>query len=70
SQTSNPGLRDSTWECIGSAPAFIPRLANRYRWQVLLKRTDDMLWPDLRWLHRLCPQGVQLLIDVDPLELL
>ncbi|APB34190.1 primosome assembly protein PriA [Gloeomargarita lithophora Alchichica-D10] len=63
-------LQSEHWECIGPAPAFIPRLANRYRWQLLLKNTDDSPWPDLRWLHRRCPQGVQLLIDVDPVELL
>ncbi len=66
-------LQDENGECIGPAPAFIPRLANRYRWQLLLKNTDninDSPWPDLRYLHRLCPQGVQLLIDVDPWELL
>ncbi|MEN9274161.1 MAG: primosomal protein N' [Gloeomargarita sp. DG02_4_bins_56] len=63
-------LQDGDWECIGPAPAFIPRLANRYRWQLLLKSTNEQAWPDWRWLHRLCPPGVQLLIDVDPLELL
>ncbi len=63
-------LDHQDWECIGPAPAFIPRLANRYRWQVLLKNTTHAPWPDLRPLHRLCPPGVQLLIDVDPLELL
>lgn len=63
-------LQDETWECIGPAPAFIPRIANRYRWQLLLKNTDNSPPPNLQPLHRLCPPGVQLLIDVDPLELL
>jgi primosomal protein N' (replication factor Y) len=63
-------LQDETWECIGPAPAFIPRIANRYRWQLLLKNTDNSPSPNLQPLHRLCPPGVQLLIDVDPLELL
>ncbi len=63
-------LQEEAWECIGPAPAFIPRVANRYRWQLLLKNTADRPWPNLRPLYRLCPPGVHLLIDVDPLELL
>jgi len=63
-------VQHQAWECVGPAPAFIPRIANRYRWQLLLKNTDGSPWPDLRSCHRLCPPGVHLLIDVDPLELL
>jgi primosomal protein N' (replication factor Y) len=61
-----PGL-----EILGPAPASILRVANRYRWQVLLK--FDLLslpnlpnWSDIR---QLCPPSVSLTIDVDPLNI-
>ncbi|MEN9206881.1 MAG: primosomal protein N' [Gloeomargarita sp. GMQP_bins_120] len=64
-------LPQGPWECLGPAPAFIPRLAERYRWQLLLKMPDIAApWPDFRFLLRRCPPDVQLLIDVDPWELL
>lgn len=60
------------YEVLGPAPASILRVANRYRWQILLKCAPHTLpalpdWDEVR--HR-CPKGVSLTIDVDPLNLM
>ncbi|MBF2098441.1 MAG: hypothetical protein IGQ88_08715, partial [Gloeomargaritaceae cyanobacterium C42_A2020_066] len=61
----------SPWTVLGPAPAFIPRIAHRHRWQILVKGPAGREpWPDLTYLHARCPQGVSLTLDVDPLELL
>ncbi len=52
---------------LGPAPAPIPRLADRFRWQILLKSPQPCsLPPDLQ---RLCDPQVFLSIDVDPLHM-
>lgn len=65
-QRSTPG-----YDILGPAPAAVPRVARRYRWQILLKYPMDEL-PDLTAIAALkstIPQGVALTIDVDPLSL-
>ncbi len=59
-------------EILGPAPASILRLANRYRWQILLKLSPDVLpgLPDWEQLRQLCPSSVSLTIDVDPLNIM
>ncbi|MBA4458002.1 hypothetical protein FHK99_18910, partial [Cylindrospermopsis raciborskii CS-506_B] len=54
------------------APASILRVANRYRWQILLKFTPHILpqIPDWGQIFQLCPPGVSLTIDVDPLNII
>ncbi|MBR8841018.1 MAG: primosomal protein N', partial [Stigonema ocellatum SAG 48.90 = DSM 106950] len=59
-------------EILGPAPASVLRVANRYRWQILLKFAPDALpqlphWEEVR---ALCPQSVSLTIDVDPLNMM
>ncbi|MFM7560293.1 primosomal protein N' [Cylindrospermopsis raciborskii] len=62
-----PGL-----DILGPAPASILRVANRYRWQILLKFTPHILpqIPDWGQIFQLCPPGVSLTIDVDPLNII
>lgn len=59
-------------ELLGPAPAAIPRIARRYRWQILVKclpgaSLDRLALMELRS-H--CPTQVSLTLDVDPLSLL
>jgi primosomal protein N' (replication factor Y) (superfamily II helicase) len=58
-------------ELLGPAPAPIARVADRYRWQILLKFGPGVtkVLPDLEALRGLCPASVSLAIDVDPLNL-
>ena len=57
-------------EMLGPAPAAIMRVANRYRWQILLKLPlDESLdLSDLVGLRDRTPRSVSLTIDVDPLN--
>jgi primosomal protein N' (replication factor Y) (superfamily II helicase) len=57
-------------ELLGPAPAAIMRVANRYRWQILLKLPlDESLdLSDLIGLRDRTPRSVSLTIDVDPLN--
>ncbi|MBK1986781.1 primosomal protein N' [Sphaerospermopsis aphanizomenoides BCCUSP55] len=59
-------------EILGPAPASILRVANRYRWQILLKFTADALpnLPDWEEIRKLCPYSVSLTIDVDPINIM
>ncbi len=59
------------YELLGPTAAAIPRVARRYRWQILLKTWSTQLTlPDPSDLRSHCPNGVSLTIDVDPLHLL
>jgi primosomal protein N' (replication factor Y) (superfamily II helicase) len=57
---------------LGPAPAAILRVAERYRWQILLKFPIGVERAELSLvgLRSACPNGVSLSIDVDPLNLL
>ncbi|MDF5707992.1 MAG: primosomal protein N' [Nostoc sp. S4] len=59
-------------EILGPAPASILRVANRYRWQILIKFAPDALpqLPDWEQVRSLCPPSVSLTIDVDPLNIM
>ncbi|MCC3445821.1 MAG: primosomal protein N', partial [Microcoleus sp. PH2017_03_ELD_O_A] len=63
-------LSASGCEMLGPAPAAIMRVANRYRWQILLKLpVDESLdLSDLVGLRDRTPRSVSLTIDVDPLN--
>ncbi len=60
------------YEILGPAPASILRVANRYRWQILIKFAplDLPHLPDWEQVRSLCPHAVNLTIDVDPLNLM
>lgn len=60
------------FEILGPAPANILRVANRYRWQILLKFAADSLpnLPDWIEVRSLCPNSVSLTIDVDPINIM
>ncbi|MEP0916273.1 primosomal protein N' [Leptolyngbya sp. DQ-M1] len=60
---------DEDYQVLGPAPATIVRIAQRYRWQILLKLTDDRI-PDVMELRSHCPSTVSLTIDVDPMNLM
>ena len=57
------------WQILGPAPAPIPRVARRYRWQMVLKGAIAAPLPDLRSLSARCPRTVSLTLDIDPLNL-
>jgi primosomal protein N' (replication factor Y) len=60
------------FEILGPAPASILRVANRYRWQILLKFAPDALpnLPDWEEVRSLCSYSVSLTIDVDPMNIM
>ncbi|WP_421657769.1 primosomal protein N' [Leptothermofonsia sp. ETS-13] len=70
--TALSSLEATGVERLGPAPATILRVANRYRWQILLKFPTETTvnLPDLSELRALCPREVSLTVDVDPLHLL
>jgi primosomal protein N' (replication factor Y) len=60
-------LRDQV-EILGPAPASVMRVAQRFRWHILLKFSDNLRQNlDLKALRAICPASVSLSIDVDPL---
>jgi primosomal protein N' (replication factor Y) len=63
-------LADYNLEILGPAPAAILRIADRFRWQIMLKFADQQSnnIPDLNQLHQLCPHDVRMTIDIDPLN--
>ncbi|MEH1866984.1 MAG: primosomal protein N' [Nostoc sp.] len=63
---------EEEFEILGPAPASILRVANRYRWQILIKFAPNALpqLPDWEEVRSLCPSSVSLTIDVDPLNIM
>ncbi|WP_448269376.1 primosomal protein N' [Nostoc sp. DSM 114159] len=63
---------EEEFEILGPAPASILRVANRYRWQILIKFAPDALprLPDWEEVRSLCLSSVSLTIDVDPLNIM
>jgi primosomal protein N' (replication factor Y) len=64
--------QESEIDVLGPAPASILRVANRYRWQILLKFDPEDLpqLPDWEEIRQLCPNSVSLTIDIDPLNIM
>jgi len=64
--------QQSEIDVLGPAPASILRVANRYRWQILLKFAPQDLpqLPDWDEIRQLCPNSVSLTIDIDPLNIM
>ncbi|MBU6229643.1 MAG: primosomal protein N' [Cyanobacteria bacterium REEB459] len=62
-------LENCSYTLLGPAPAPIPRVADRYRWQILLKFPQPATLPNFQTLNQHCPASVSLTIDVDPLNL-
>ncbi|MDP5337407.1 MAG: primosomal protein N', partial [Nodularia sp. (in: cyanobacteria)] len=64
------------FDILGPAPASVARVANRFRWQIMLKFDPDALpnLPDWESMRSLCPnsgdKSVSLTIDVDPLNIM
>ncbi|HIK08304.1 MAG TPA: primosomal protein N' [Trichormus sp. M33_DOE_039] len=60
------------FEILGPAPASVMRVANRYRWQILLKFDPEALpqLPDWEEVRSLCCDSVSLTIDVDPINIM
>ena len=55
-------------EILGPAPASVMRVAQRFRWHILLKFSDNLIQNlDVKTLRAICPASVSLSIDVDPL---
>jgi primosomal protein N' (replication factor Y) len=72
---ANPDYR-SCIQLLGPIEAPIPRIANRYRWQILLKSPNSISLHRFtrEWLHADGPptgrQGIRMSIDVDPIYLM
>ncbi|MGC9527710.1 MAG: primosomal protein N' [Limnospira sp.] len=64
-------MGDSILELLGPVPAPVMRVANQYRWQILLKLSpgEGEIPPIFESLGTGCPRSVHLTIDVDPLTL-
>ena len=68
-------LAQGRYEVLGPSPAMVLRVAQRYRWQVLLKGetngpTSTPVEVHLEELRSVCGPGVSLTIDVDPVNLM
>jgi primosomal protein N' (replication factor Y) len=64
---------NNDWDVLGATPTAIAKVANRYRWQILLKFMPDVLpnVPSLEELRMLVnSKVVRVAIDVDPLTIL
>jgi primosomal protein N' (replication factor Y) len=64
---------ENDWDILGATPATIAKVANRYRWQILLKFAPEILpnVPSLEELRMLINSKiVRVAIDVDPLTIL
>ncbi len=66
-----PFCNESGWVLIGPAPALIPRMAGRIRWQILLHGPEgsSLPLPPGLTLWKLLPKGISLSVDPDPLNL-
>ncbi len=64
--------QQSDIDILGPAPANILRVANRYRWQILLKFAPEDLpqLPNWEEIRNMCPNSVSLTIDIDPLNIM
>ena len=58
----------STLDVLGPVPAPILRVANRFRWQVLVKGPLSTPMPDVSDLRQQVGSQISLTIDVDPLN--
>ena len=64
---------NNDWDVLGATPAAITKVANRYRWQILLRFSPEVLpnVPSLEELRMLVnSKSVRVAIDVDPLTIL
>lgn len=61
---------DSGVDLLGPAPAPYSRLRNQFRYQILVKGTDETLAPCLHFLRSYRPAKAYLSVDVDPVDLL
>jgi primosomal protein N' len=57
-------------DLLGPAPAPYSRLRSQFRYQVLIKGTDETLAPYLQFLRRYKPAKAFMSVDVDPADLL
>ena len=68
-----PPIAEGTWEVLGPTPSAIDKIADRYRWQILLKGSPTDL-PHLSKtlcnLKNQCPSSTRMSIDVDPFNFL
>ncbi|MDC0833892.1 primosomal protein N' [Geitlerinema sp. CS-897] len=64
-------LPEAGYELLGPVPAAVMRVADRFRWQILLKFEGDVgieLQDKIDLLRQICPRMVKLSVDIDPLN--
>jgi primosomal protein N' (replication factor Y) len=61
---------ESGAQLLGPSPAPYSRLRNQFRYQILIKGTDETLAPHLQFLRRFRPAKAYMSVDVDPVDLL
>jgi len=57
-------------DVLGPAPAPYSRLRNQFRYQILIKGTDNSLIPCLNFLRAYRPAKAFMSVDVDHMDLL
>ena len=59
------------WKLIGPAPSLIPKVGNKFRWQILIHgpENSELPLPERSSLWKLIPKNVFLSIDLNPVEL-
>ena len=62
---------NSKWKVIGPAPSLIPKVGNKFRWQILIHGPENskLPLPDRFNLWQMIPKNVFLSIDLNPVEL-
>ncbi|MBP0001475.1 MAG: primosomal protein N' [Cyanobacteria bacterium SID2] len=63
--------QSSGYELLGPVPAAVMRVADRYRWQMMLKFSGDVkidVQKRIDRMKQICPQTVKFSVDIDPLN--
>tara|TARA_Y100001970_G_C14236067_1_gene861846 strand:+ start:596 stop:2887 length:2292 start_codon:yes stop_codon:yes gene_type:complete len=66
-----PICLENNWKLIGAAPSLIPKVAGKFRWQIMIQGKDelDITLPIDSHIWDLIPSNVSMIIDPDPMEI-
>ncbi len=67
----NAFCNQNKWKVVGPAPSLIPKVGNKFRWQILIHgpENSELPLPERFSLWQLIPKNVFLSIDLNPVEL-